>query len=137
MPQTNYEYRLIAGDEGTDWMPLRTDGGGPFKALIFPDSQSSDYIDWKNLAGDAFRRNPDASFFTNLGDLVDNGEEHSQWDAWFDAVTPFADRIPFAHIRNVHRYENGDFTEVSHRDRDGDVGVLDIIKALYDNGFEG
>ncbi len=101
-PQTNYEYRLIAGDEGTDWTPLRTDGDGPFKALIFPDSQSSDYTDWKNLAGDAFRRNPDAAFFTNLGDLVDNGEEHSQWDAWFDAVAPFADRIPFAPVMGNH-----------------------------------
>ncbi|MBQ8978225.1 MAG: mannonate dehydratase [Oscillospiraceae bacterium] len=54
-----------------------------------------------------------------------------------DIARRHADRIPFAHIRNVHRYDNGDFTEVSHRDRDGDVGVLDIITALYENGFDG
>ncbi|MBR6898482.1 MAG: mannonate dehydratase [Lachnospiraceae bacterium] len=47
------------------------------------------------------------------------------------------DRIPFAHIRNVKRYENGDFSEVSHRDCDGDVGILRVIKALYDGGFDG
>lgn len=101
-PGTAYEYRLIAGDEGTDWTPLAAENGASFKALIFPDSQSSDYTDWKNLAQDAFRRNPDAAFFTNLGDLVDNGEEHSQWDAWFDAVEPFADRIPFAPVMGNH-----------------------------------
>ena len=101
-PSTAYEYRVVCGDEGTDWMPLRTDDGGAFKALIFPDSQSSDYTDWKNLAQDAYRRNPDAAFFTNLGDLVDNGEEHSQWDAWFDAVEGMAERIPFAPVMGNH-----------------------------------
>ena len=102
VPGTHYEYRVICGDEGTDWTPLHTDDGGAFKALIFPDSQSSDYTDWKNLAQDAYRRNPDAAFFTNLGDLVDNGEEHSQWDAWFDAVEGMAERIPFAPVMGNH-----------------------------------
>ena len=101
-PGTTYEYRLIAGNEGSDWTPLAAENGGSFKALIFPDSQSSDYTDWTNLARDAFRRNPDAAFYTNLGDLVDNGEEHSQWDAWFDAVEPFAARIPFAPVMGNH-----------------------------------
>lgn len=101
-PGASYEYRVICGDEGTDWTPLRTDDGGAFKALIFPDSQSSDYTDWKHLAQDAYKRNPDAAFFTNLGDLVDNGEEHSQWDAWFDAVEGMAERIPFAPVMGNH-----------------------------------
>ena len=101
-PGTHYEYRVICGDEGTNWTPLFTENGGAFKALIFPDSQSSDYTDWKNLAQDAFKRNPDAAFFTNLGDLVDNGEEHSQWDAWFDAVEGMAERIPFAPLMGNH-----------------------------------
>lgn len=101
-PGTHYEYRVICGDEGTDWAPLSTDDGGAFKALIFPDSQSSDYTDWKQLAQDAYERNPDAAFFTNLGDLVDNGEEHSQWDAWFDAVENMAERIPFAPVMGNH-----------------------------------
>ncbi len=99
---TAYEYRVIHGDEGTDWAPLHTESGGAFKALIFPDSQSSDYTDWRNLARDAFRRNPDAAFYTNLGDLVDNGEEHSQWDAWFEAVAQSSSRIPFAPIMGNH-----------------------------------
>ncbi|NLM14198.1 MAG: mannonate dehydratase [Epulopiscium sp.] len=54
-----------------------------------------------------------------------------------DIIRKYHDRIYFAHIRNVKHYENGDFSEVSHRDCDGDVGILDIVKAYYDCGFKG
>lgn len=54
-----------------------------------------------------------------------------------EIVRKHADRIAFAHIRNVKHYPNGDFSETSHRDCDGDVGILDIIKAYHDSGFEG
>lgn len=54
-----------------------------------------------------------------------------------DIITSFSDRIAFAHIRNVKCYENGDFKETSHRDKDGDVGILNIMKAYYDANFQG
>lgn len=54
-----------------------------------------------------------------------------------DIIRKYHDRIYFAHIRNVKHYENGDFSEVSHRDCDGDVGILDIVKAYHDCGFKG
>lgn len=46
-------------------------------------------------------------------------------------------RIAFAHIRNVRHFPNGDFSEASHRDCDGDTGILDILRAYHDCGFEG
>ena len=52
-------------------------------------------------------------------------------------VRKHCDRIAFAHIRNVKHFENGDFSEASHRDCDGDTGILDILKAYHDCGFEG
>ncbi len=54
-----------------------------------------------------------------------------------DIVRKHCDRIAFAHIRNVKHYPNGDFSETSHRDCDGDVGIIDIIKAYHDCGFDG
>ena len=54
-----------------------------------------------------------------------------------DIVRKHCDRIAFAHIRNVKHFDNGDFSETSHRDCDGDVGILDIIKAYHDGGFDG
>ena len=43
----------------------------------------------------------------------------------------------FAHIRNVKHFPNGDFSEASHRDCHGDTGILEILKAYHDCGFEG
>lgn len=54
-----------------------------------------------------------------------------------DIVRKHCDRIAFAHIRNVKHFPNGDFSEASHRDKDGDTGILEILKAYHDCGYEG
>ena len=77
-----------------------------FTALIFPDSQSADYRGWDALAKDAYKRNPTAAFFINMGDLVDNGEDASQWDAWFTAVEPMIENIPFVGVMGNHETYN-------------------------------
>ena len=52
-------------------------------------------------------------------------------------IRKHCDRIAFAHIRNVKHFENGNFSEASHRDCDGDTHILDILKAYHECGFEG
>ncbi|EPZ46050.1 MULTISPECIES: mannonate dehydratase [Alicyclobacillus] len=52
-------------------------------------------------------------------------------------VYEFADRVPFAHIRNVKIYENGDFVETSHRTQDGSLDIYGIVKAYHDKGYTG
>ena len=102
-PDTDYEYRIVKDSSGTDWHPFHTPAeAAAFKALIFPDSQSSDYSDWQALAQNAAQRNPDAQFFVNMGDLVDNGEDHLQWTLWMDAVAGIQDRLPFVPIMGNH-----------------------------------
>ncbi len=54
-----------------------------------------------------------------------------------DIVNTYHEKIHFIHIRNVRRYENGDFIEVSHRACDGNVDTIGVIKALHENGFTG
>ena len=54
-----------------------------------------------------------------------------------EIVRKHVDRIAFAHIRNVKHFPNGDFSEASHRDCDGETGILDILRAYHDGGFEG
>lgn len=66
------------------------------------------------------------------GSLNANPENHVA-----DIVRKHCDRIAFAHIRNVKHFENGDFSEASHRDCDGDTGIVDIVKAYHDCGFNG
>ena len=97
------EYRVVAGAQGTPWHPLPLDHGGSFKALIFPDSQCSDgYVTWRNVAQAAARQHPDAAFLISMGDLVDNGEDHHQWDQWFKGLSGIAQRIPLAPIMGNH-----------------------------------
>lgn len=54
-----------------------------------------------------------------------------------DIVRTYCDRIAFAHIRNVKHFDNGDFTEASHRDCDGDTQILEIMRAYHECGFDG
>ena len=95
-PGQTYGYRIRDGKKATAWMSLKAFAGNTFKALVFPDSQSADYSAWKATAMPAWQRNQDAQFFVNMGDQVDNGQDASQWNAWFDVVEPMAEKIPMA-----------------------------------------
>lgn len=108
-PGSAYEYR--AGYEGsrTGWHKLPAAQPDSFKALIFPDSQSSDYSGWRKLAQTAYSKNEDAAFFINMGDMVDNGYDFSQWRAWFNSVAPMIESIPFAPVMGNHETYNMDW----------------------------
>lgn len=95
-PGQTYGYRIRDGKKATAWMSLKAFAGNTFKALVFPDSQSADYSAWKATAQPAWQRNQDAQFFVNMGDQVDNGQDASQWNAWFDVVELMAEKIPMA-----------------------------------------
>ncbi|MGI2329220.1 mannonate dehydratase [Planococcus sp. YIM B11945] len=49
----------------------------------------------------------------------------------------YASRSPFAHIRNVKIYENGDFTETSHYTQDGSIDIKGVVKELQAQNYDG
>jgi mannonate dehydratase len=49
----------------------------------------------------------------------------------------FAHKAPFAHIRNVKIFENGDFIETSHLTSDGSININGVVKELSDIQYEG
>ncbi|SUP43281.1 purple acid phosphatase family protein [Veillonella criceti] len=103
--EPNQDYVYQVGREGytdDEWHSLSTKASKQFSALIFPDSQSKDYSQWANLVKTAYSQNPNVQFFANLGDLVDNGESASQWNAWFNAVNPMIANVPFAGVIGYH-----------------------------------
>ena len=108
-PGTAYEYRVGAGDKRSSWQSFHTAQGHDFKALIFPDSQSSDYSVWAATAQPAWQRNQDAQFFINMGDLVNNGQDHYQWNAWFDVVGDMIARIPVVPLLGNHETYDKDW----------------------------
>ena len=46
-------------------------------------------------------------------------------------------RIHFAHIRNMEHTGAGKFEECAHLSEDGSFDMFEIMKALYDIGFDG
>lgn len=46
-------------------------------------------------------------------------------------------RIHFAHVRNLKHERPGVFEEAAHLSRDGSMDMFEIMKALYDIGFDG
>ena len=101
-PGSTYEYRINTAKNKGQWHKLHTEAGAGFTALIFPDSQSADYSGWQQLARTAYQRHPDSAFYVNMGDLVDNGQDVSQWRAWFNSVSVFSDVLPLAPVIGNH-----------------------------------
>ena len=103
-PGTSYIYRL--GNE-TDWSETRTFTTAAthvtkFKFLVFGDSQSVNYDAWRTTIHQAYQANPEAAFFTNVGDLVDVGQDYAQWKGWFDAAQGVVDIIPVMPVTGNH-----------------------------------
>ena len=101
-PGSTYEYRINTAKNKGQWHKLHTEAGAGFTALIFPDSQSADYSGWQQLARAAYQRHQDSAFYVNMGDLVDNGQDASQWRAWFNSVSVFSDALPLAPVIGNH-----------------------------------
>lgn len=103
-PSTIYTYRVGSDNNWSPWQQFTTEDIDPstFKAIIFGDSQSSDYTVWKQTAQTAWSKNMDAEFFMNLGDLVDIGSHYDQWKSWFDGAGDMIATIPVAPISGNH-----------------------------------
>lgn len=112
-PGTEYIYRV--GD-GTNWSDIHTftteaSNTTSFKFLIFGDSQSGDplnpeYKPWQETIQKAFKANPDAKFFVNVGDLVEWGQNYVHWNKWFEAARGVIDTIPAMATQGNHETYN-------------------------------
>ncbi|MEE1193817.1 MAG: metallophosphoesterase family protein, partial [Phascolarctobacterium sp.] len=101
-PNSTYEYRIVTEKNKGAWHSLKTNNDKGFTALIFPDSQSSDYSGWQQLARAAQQRHKESELYINMGDLVDNGQDGSQWRAWLGSVEPFSGDLAFAPVIGNH-----------------------------------
>lgn len=101
-PNSIYEYRIVTAKSKGTWHSIKTDNDKGFTALIFSDSQSSDYSGWQQLARAAQQRHKESELYINMGDLVDNGQDGSQWRAWLNSVEPFSADIAFAPVIGNH-----------------------------------
>ena len=54
-----------------------------------------------------------------------------------DAIHALKGRIHFAHVRNIKYNGEGSFEEAAHLSSDGSLDMFEIMKALYETGFDG
>jgi len=54
-----------------------------------------------------------------------------------DMIRSLKGRIHFAHVRNLKFNSRDDFEEAAHLSSDGSFDMYEIVKALYDIGFDG
>lgn len=54
-----------------------------------------------------------------------------------DIIRALPGRIHFAHVRNLHHFAPGVFEEAAHLSSDGSFDMFEIVKVLYDIGFDG
>lgn len=102
-PGRDYQCRVVSAKRDAGTFSFRTDSGDSFKALIFPDSQCDNSYDaWERVSTEASRRNPDASLWVNLGDLVDNGESFYHWEGWQSATDASLGARAFAPVMGNH-----------------------------------
>jgi len=106
-PDTTY---LYSPGDGTaaGWAPWRAVKTAPSPArdlqfLYLGDAQTG-LERWGRLVRTAYRRHPDIDFLLVAGDLVDRGNERTNWDHFFLRATDVFDRVPFMPCVGNHEY---------------------------------
>jgi acid phosphatase type 7 len=106
-PDTVYRYAL--GDLTPEaWGPWQTVKTGPDSSrgarfLYLGDAQTG-LESWGRLLKVAHRRHPDVDFLLLAGDLVDRGNERTNWDHFFLRAAGVFDRVPLMPCVGNHEY---------------------------------
>jgi acid phosphatase type 7 len=103
-PGTDYLYQVGAAVNWSRVYRFKTEPAGaePFKFLVMGDSQSLDYGVWRKSLVQATESHPDAAFFVSMGDLVDVGQDYSEWEAWYAAAAGVLEKLPMAPLTGNH-----------------------------------
>jgi hypothetical protein len=106
-PDTYYLYSLGDGSRAA-WGPWRTTKTGRGKSgrvefLYMGDAQTG-LQEWGRRLTAAYRRHPGIEFVLLAGDLVDRGNERTNWDHFFLRAEEIFERIPVLPSAGNHEY---------------------------------
>lgn len=106
-PDTIYYYSVGDGSP-KHWGPWRTVKTAPSRQrrlefLYLGDAQTG-FEAWGGLLTTAFRRHPGMDAILLAGDLVDRGNERTNWDHFFLRAAPVFDRVPLMPAAGNHEY---------------------------------
>src|SRR5262249_51584123 len=106
-PDRVYWYSLGDGTP-RGWGPWKTvksapERGRPLRFLYLGDAQTG-FERWGKLLEGAVRRHPGMDFLVLAGDIVDRGNERTNWDHFFLRAAPVLDRLPVMPCAGNHEY---------------------------------
>ena len=102
-PATAYEYAL--GENADVWTTARTaPRASDDVALIAMGDPQCGLEGWGKLLAAAYRRRPDAAALLIAGDLVDRGNERTNWDHFFLRASGVFERLPMMPSVGNHEY---------------------------------
>jgi hypothetical protein len=104
---TRYEYSLGDGTpQGmTPWTEIRTAPRGPSDVcLLYMGDPQCGLEGWGKLLSQAYRHRPDAGAVLIAGDLVDRGNERTNWDHFFLRAAGVFERLPVMPAVGNHEY---------------------------------
>ena len=99
-------------------------------------STESDYTYFKSDIDAAINDEPDAAFIVNLGDLVNNGSNESQWKMHFSALKGYAESIPYMGVVGNHDAYNPTDIDPSYDEMWDAVENFSLHFNHPDNGAE-
>ncbi len=106
-PDTRYAYSVGDGSEQgwSEWYSIRTapNFSRDYSFLYLGDAQN-ELERWGDLAHSAVKARPEAGFMILAGDLVDRGNERSNWDHFFLRAVGVFDAIPLMPAVGNHEY---------------------------------
>jgi hypothetical protein len=106
-PDTTYYYALGDGTPRRwgPWRTVKTASARPkrLEFLYLGDAQTG-LEGWGSLLSSAFRRHPGMDAILMAGDLVDRGNERTNWDHFLLRAAPVFDRVPVMPAAGNHEY---------------------------------
>jgi hypothetical protein len=106
-PDTAYDYSLGDGTPG-GWGPWKSVKTAPARGrvvrLLYVGDAQTGLERWGRLLETAARAHRDLDFLVLAGDLVDRGNERTNWDHFFLRAAPVFDRMPMMPCAGNHEY---------------------------------
>ncbi len=112
-PNTLYAYRVGDGTHWSEWNQFKTAAATPqpFSFVYFGDPQEEVGSMCARTFRTAYQKAPNAAFWHFVGDMVDNGDQDSEWQELFDAFGWIPRTTPFILLPGNHAYPDKRFVK--------------------------
>ena len=105
-PDTLYAYRVGSEKVWSAWYQYRTasENSGSFSFIYFGDAENNLLSLWSRVIRGSILDAPQSAFLLHAGDLVNNANNDSEWEEWFQAGSWIHAQVPIIATPGNHEY---------------------------------